>query len=72
MKKIFLFVLLIILSGCSYSIEDINTDKKNKECVQKCKKIHQSSITDESDNEFKSDILRSAKYTYQICISTCD
>lgn len=72
MKNILLAALMIALTSCSYSIEDVNVQGKEKACIQKCKRIYQLSISDESDTEFKTDILRAAKYTYEICVSTCE
>lgn len=70
-KRMILIASSTLFLGCSYSIKDVDVQGKNEECVNKCVRIHTQSIKDTSETESKSDILRAAKYSYEICVSTC-
>jgi len=71
-KIIFIGFIILFLDACSYSIDEIDTSGKNKQCIDQCTRIHNSSINDENNNESKFDKLKAAKYAYKICINACE
>lgn len=74
MKKIIFLgsIIGIIFSGCAYSISEIDTKGKNKECVRECTKTYSYSISQGNQVGLKTETLRAARDAYQICINTCE
>ncbi len=70
--KYILIMITILLSGCSYSISDINVDNKDKSCVRECSKSYSSCVSQGNQIGFKTETLRACKESYVVCTNTCD
>jgi hypothetical protein len=66
-----LLVMLIVLSGCAYSIAKIDITKAEPACVRECSKTYSQCASGGSAVGFKTETLRACGEAYQICIQTC-
>ena len=64
-------VAVILLSGCTYSIRDIDVSNKAQECVRECTKNYSSCVSGGNQVGFKTETLRACKEAYEVCIQTC-
>ena len=70
MKIIFLSAL-VVLSGCAYSIKDVDVSKSEPNCVRECSKSYSQCASTGPAVGFKTETLRACKESYEVCISTC-
>ena len=66
--KYIISILIILLSGCSYPITDINVSNKDKNCVRECSESYSSCVK----VGITSNILKSCRESYLVCTNTCD
>jgi len=64
-------VVVILLSGCAYSIRNIDVSNKSSECVRECTKSYSSCVSAGNQVGFKTETLRACKEAYEVCIETC-
>ena len=64
-------VAVILLSGCAYSIRDVDVSNKSPECVRECAKSYSSCVSAGNQVGFKTETLRACKEAYEVCIETC-
>ena len=71
--KTYLAVLgvAVLLSGCAYSISDIDVSHAQPACVRECSHAYGQCTTGGPVVGFKTETLRACRETYQICINTC-
>lgn len=69
--KMLYLLLLIIFTGCSYSIKDIDVSKADPGCTRECTKIYSQCVSGGSSVGFKTETLRACKEAYEICIESC-
>ena len=64
--------LIFILSGCAYSISDIDVTKSDPSCVrQQCLANYSSCVSGGNQVGFKTETLRACQEAYKICVQTC-
>jgi len=63
--------LLVLLSGCSYSIKEIDVSNLEPECVRQCTTSYSSCVSQGNQVGFKTETLRACQEAYSICVSTC-
>lgn len=61
----------LLLTGCSYSITDIDVSHSDGQCVRECAKTYSQSVSGGNQIGFKTETLRASKEAYGICVSTC-
>jgi len=66
--NIFAFLLL---SGCAYSISDIDVSKTEPNCARQCTATYSSCVSGGNQVGFKTETLRACKEAYSVCIKTC-
>jgi hypothetical protein len=71
-KRAYITALLILLcSGCSYSIKEINTSHLDPACVRECSKTYSDCVKGGPAMGSKFETLRACKEAYEICTGTC-
>lgn len=63
--------IIIILSGCAYSIQDIDVSKVESNCARQCTMSYSSCVSGGNQVGFKTETLRACKEGYEACIKTC-
>ena len=71
MKFVVTLLSLIFLSGCAYSIKDINVSNLESSCVRECSKSYSSCVSQGNQVGFKTETLRACQESYIICTNTC-
>jgi len=73
MKPIISFaaIVVLVLSGCTYSIKDIDVSKIESNCARQCTVSYSSCVSGGNQIGFKTETLRACKEGYEACISTC-
>ncbi len=71
MKKSILVFLTVTLTGCAYSIADVDTTKSEPTCVRARATTYSSCVSGGNQVGFKTETLRACREAYQICIKTC-
>ena len=66
--NIFAFLLL---SGCAYSISDIDVSKIEPDCARQCTATYSSCVSGGNQVGFKTETLRACREAYSACIKTC-
>jgi len=61
----------LLLSGCSYSILDIDVSKTEPNCARQCTETYSSCVSGGNQVGFKTETLRACKEAYSVCIKTC-
>ena len=64
-------VLAIALSGCAYSIKDIDVSKADPSCTRQCTTSYSQCVSGSPSVGFKTETLRACRESYEVCISTC-
>jgi hypothetical protein len=70
MKKLILMALF--LSGCTYSIKEVNTSKADPEGVRQCLAQYNLCTQGGPVVGFKTETYRACKESYEICINSCE
>lgn len=72
MKTRFLGIVLVaLLTGCAYSIKDVDTSKAEPACVRQCTSSYSACVSGGPSIGFKTETLRACGEAYSICISSC-
>jgi len=64
-------VAVTLLSGCAYSIRDIDVSKVESNCARQCTATYSSCVSGRNQVGFKTETLRACKEGYEACIKTC-
>ena len=70
-KLIYLLVMVMLVSGCAYSISKIDISKVESNCARECTKAYSQCVSGSPSVGFKTETLRACKEAYQLCIQTC-
>jgi putative lipase involved disintegration of autophagic bodies len=71
MKTLLTLIIIFSLSGCAYSISDINTANSDPVCVRECAATYSSCVSGGPQIGAKTETLRACRESYSVCISTC-
>lgn len=72
MKSIYVVCLMsFILSGCAYSISDINVSNLEPSCVRECTATYSSCVSGGPQIGAKTETLRACREAYSVCVNTC-
>ncbi len=73
MKLFTLAALLISISitGCSYSIAEIDISNAEPGCVRDCSKTYSQCVSQGNQIGSKMETLRACREAYSICVQTC-
>lgn len=69
--RIICLALTLTLSGCAYSIAEIDTSKAEPGCVRQCASTYSQCVTGGPQIGAKTETLRACREAYAVCISTC-
>jgi len=69
--KILSIIALLALTGCAYSIKEVNTDGREPECVRECTKAYSGCVSAPQIG-FKTETLRACRDSYSVCVDTCE
>ncbi len=61
----------VAVSGCAYSIKDIDTSKAEPSCVRECSHAYGTCTGSGPVVGFKTETLRACREAYEVCVSTC-
>lgn len=61
---------VMVISGCAYSIKDIDTSKSSPECVRGCAGAYSGCVSGGNVGA-KTETLRACREAYEICIGSC-
>ncbi len=64
-------VLTLVLSGCAYSIAEIDVSNAEPSCVRQCAETYSKCVSSGPYVGAKTETLRACREAYSICISTC-
>ena len=71
-KLIYTLLLTIgIVTGCAYSITDIDVSKAEPTCVRQCSVHYSSCVSQGNQIGFKTETLRACREAYAVCVQTC-
>ncbi len=72
MKKRVLYVLgAVLVSGCAYSIKDVDVSKAAPACVRECTAPYSACVSGGPSVGFKTETLRACSDAYAVCIANC-
>lgn len=72
MKRLMLApILATMLTGCAYSITDIDISKAQPACARECTEAYSQCASGGPAVGFKTETLRACRDSYSVCISTC-
>ena len=72
MKNLVLMLAVAaVLSGCSYSIKDIDVSNLEPGCVRQCAADYSTCVTAGNQVNFKTDALWACREAYIVCTNTC-
>ena len=66
-----LLLVVLIASGCSYSIKDIDVSGSEPACVRECSGNYSSCVSEGNQVGFKTETLRACREAYEVCIASC-
>ncbi len=61
----------LLLTGCAYSISDIDVSETEPNCARQCTATYSSCVSGGNQVGFKTETLRACKEAYSVCIKTC-
>ncbi len=70
-KAVFALVLAVTISGCSYSISEIDVSNLEPECVRECSANYSECVSQGNQVGFKTETLRACRDAYVVCTNTC-
>ena len=70
MKKL-IYLFIIAISGCAYSISKIDITKIESNCARECIKSYSQCVSGGPSVGAKTETLRACREGYQACIQTC-
>jgi hypothetical protein len=62
---------MLLLTGCAYSIKDIDTSKVEPNCGRQCTMTYSSCVSGGNQVGFKTETLRACREGYAACVNTC-
>jgi len=71
MMRTFILIAVLVLSGCAYSIKDIDVSKAEQKCVRDCSTNYSSCVSNGNQVGFKTETLRACRESFEICVNTC-
>ena len=71
MVRAICLALVTLLSGCAYSIADIDISKSEPACARQCTTTYSTCVSGGPSVGFKTETLRACKEAYAACVSTC-
>lgn len=69
--RVAIAVAAAALSGCAYSIADIDVSKKEPDCARQCTANYSQCVQAGPVVGFKTETLRACREAYAACVSTC-
>ena len=66
-----IIITVLLLTGCAYSIKDIDVSKAEQKCVRECSSNYSSCVSNGNQVGFKTETLRACKESFEICVNTC-
>jgi len=70
MKRLLGLTVIMFLTGCAYSISDIDVSNKEPICIRGCANTY-SACASKSQVGLKTETLRACRESYLICTNTC-
>lgn len=64
-------LMFFALSGCAYSISDINVSNFEPSCVRECSATYSSCVSGGPQIGAKTETLRACREAYSVCVNTC-
>ena len=71
MKRILILLSLAALSGCAYSISEIDISKTESVCARQCTTTYSQCVQGGPVIGSKMETLRACKEGFEMCIKTC-
>jgi hypothetical protein len=62
---------ILALSGCAYSIKDIDVSKADPICTRQCTASYSQCVSGGPSIGAKTETLRACREAYAICVATC-
>lgn len=62
---------VLLLSGCAYTITDIDVSKSDPACVRQCTTTYSACVSGGNQIGFKTETLRACRESYAVCVQTC-
>jgi len=70
-KFICAYFIVLLSSGCAYSIKEVDVSKAEPSCVKECSVSYSSCVSQGNQIGFKTETLRACKEAFEICVATC-
>lgn len=71
MKIALLVFNIFVISGCAYSIKEVDVSNSDQSCVRDCSKSYSRCVSGGPSVGAKTETLRACKESFEICINTC-
>jgi hypothetical protein len=71
LKRLLLLAFTVLLSGCAYSINDIDVTKTDPICTRQCTATYSSCVSGGNQVGFKTETLRACREAFAACVQTC-
>lgn len=69
--KLLISLTMLALSGCAYSIADIDVTKREPTCARQCTATYSQCVQGAPVIGAKTETLRACREGYAACIQTC-
>jgi hypothetical protein len=70
-RLIIIFMIVVGVSGCAYSIKDIDVSDLEPSCVRACSTNYSACVSQGNQVGFKTETLRACRESYEVCTNTC-
>jgi hypothetical protein len=71
MKRLLFLLSFVTLTGCAYSIAEIDTSKAEPNCIRQCAGTYSQCVSSGPSFGAKTETLRACRESYSVCVSTC-
>jgi hypothetical protein len=69
--KLVIGLALSTITGCAYSIKDIDVTKADPTCARQCTATYSSCVSGGNQVGFKTETLRACREAFAACVQTC-
>jgi hypothetical protein len=70
-KRVFCVLGAALVSGCAYSIKDVDVSKAAPMCVRECTATYSACVSGGPSVGLKTETLRACGDAYAVCIASC-
>jgi hypothetical protein len=69
--KLITLTLVFMVSGCAYSIKEVDTKGRDSGCIRQCASVYSGCVSSTHQIGSKFETLRACREGYSVCVNTC-